>query len=188
GTIRSCDPNRGDHDAYKFELSVTPSDWTRRLREDALRGHGYVQVLDRGFFSTGNILEQGRTKYGGEIAWKLTAQDQLVLRHDGSIANLPQLQGSFPQPGLGTPMPGADPSGLAQMETELLTLQYSGTRGKLGWKGEYSHQFQQLLGPFVDQSKRLSPALQRDFLALFASYRLKPRWTARVGQEVVLRT
>src|SRR5262249_61557788 len=85
GTIRGCDPNAGDHDAFKVELTVVPSDWTRRLREDALRAHGYVQVLDRGFFSSGTILEQGRTKYGGEGAWQIAGEHRLVLRHHRSI-------------------------------------------------------------------------------------------------------
>jgi uncharacterized repeat protein (TIGR01451 family) len=188
GTIRGCDPNAGDHDAFKVELTVVPSDWTRKLREDALRAHGYVQVLDRGFFSSGTILEQGRTKYGGEVAWQIAGEHRLVLRHDGSILEMPQYSSTFPQPGFATPAEGADTSGLAKMETELVTLQYSGGHRRWSWKGEYAHQYERLQAPFTDGSLRLSPGLDRDFVAAQAAYRATSRWTLRAGQEVVVRT
>jgi uncharacterized repeat protein (TIGR01451 family) len=185
-SVNPNDPSYGGHSAYGIDLMLDPADFTHLLKEDRVRAHAYVQVMERGFFSSGNIMEQGRSKYGAEIDWKITDRDKLIIRHDGQIANLAQLSTTFPAATLGTPMPGADTTAISQLETELLQVQYQATRGKWTWKGEYGHQYQVQTGPFTDGSIVLSPAVQRDFVAAQGAYQLSKRWTLRAGQEMVL--
>jgi len=49
----------------------------------------YYQALQPGFFGGGGgIVEQGQTKWGGEVAYRVTANDELRLRYDGVLADI----------------------------------------------------------------------------------------------------
>jgi uncharacterized repeat protein (TIGR01451 family) len=49
----------------------------------------YYQSLQPGFFGGGGgIVEQGQTKWGGEVAYRVTPIDELRLRYDGVLADI----------------------------------------------------------------------------------------------------
>ncbi len=87
----SGDERANDSNAYKVAGTLELSDFIKKVKSGAVRAQAYFSHQDRGFFSGGNILEQGRTKYGGRVDWTITDQDKITLRHDGAIALLQAL-------------------------------------------------------------------------------------------------
>ncbi|MDP2345090.1 MAG: hypothetical protein Q8O67_29365 [Deltaproteobacteria bacterium] len=53
----------------------------------------YFQALQPGFFGGGaSIIEQGQTKWGSDVGWKLTDVDELRFRYDGVVSEIPERQ------------------------------------------------------------------------------------------------
>ena len=53
----------------------------------------YFQALQPGFFGGGgSIVEQGQTKWGSDVGWKITDVDEVRLRYDGVISEIPEQQ------------------------------------------------------------------------------------------------
>ena len=178
----SADERAGDSNAYKVAASLELSDFVKSVKPELLRGQGYYSKQDRGFYSGGTILDQGRTKYGGRIEWAVTDRDKLVLRHDGAVALLPQI-----------PLAGStanlDPLMMREIETELTRLQYQLRRGRLGLQAEYAHHY--LRDPATaayQQDPTGTPGLDsnRDTVGLLASYQVHKRVKLLLGQDAML--
>ena len=166
----SGDEQARDSNAYKVNAVLELSDFVRRIRPETLQAKGYFARLDRGFFSGGTILDQGRTKFGGSLSWGITADDRLTLRHDGAIALLPQM-----------PLPGSslDPMAMREMETELSRLNYELRRGRFRLQGEYAYSF--IRDPLLDGLDS-----HRHTLGAVGSYRLTKWLRVSLGQEGIL--
>ncbi len=53
----------------------------------------YFQALQPGFFGGGgSIVEQGQTKWGSDVGWKVSDDDEIRLRYDGVISEIPEQQ------------------------------------------------------------------------------------------------
>jgi uncharacterized repeat protein (TIGR01451 family) len=166
----SADPRASDSNAYKITATLELSDFIKRVRPEAFKAHGYYSRLDRGFYSDGTILEQGRTKYGGSLEWTITPRDKVTVRHDGAIALLPQI-----------PLPGSklDPLAMRDIETELTRVRYDLQRGRFRLHGEYAHSF--LRDPVTAGGES-----NRDSIGVLASYQIHKRLRVSLGQDAIV--
>src|SRR6185295_13557258 len=126
---------RGAHHAWKLEVDSTLGDFSDAEWAESLRVRAYAQDLDRGFYSGGTILEQGRTKYGVLATYALTAVDTLSFRHDADIATLPRI-GPTPS----TIEAHTDPLAFDERESHRTTLTWTRTGKVLGYQAELMHQ------------------------------------------------
>jgi uncharacterized repeat protein (TIGR01451 family) len=166
----SADERSGDSNAYKVSGTLELSDFVKKVKPGKVRAQAYFSRLDRGFYSGGTILDQGRTKYGGRVEWAVTDRDKVTVRHDGAIALLPQM-----------PFAGSNLDALAlrEIETELTRARYELRRGRLELAGEYAHMY--LRDPTVTGLDS-----HRDTLGLLASYRVHKRVRLLLGQDAIV--
>jgi hypothetical protein len=167
----SGDERAKDSNAYKVTGLLELSDFFKKVRPNAVKAQAYYSHQDRGFFSGGSILEQGRTKFGGRVDWKITDNDKLVLRHDGAIALLPQL----PLSSTST----LDPLMMREIETELTRAAYELRRGRLRLRGEYAHAF------YRDPTLKDLDS-HRDTVGVMVSYRIWKRLRLLLGQDAIV--
>jgi uncharacterized repeat protein (TIGR01451 family) len=162
------DGGRGAHYAWKIDVDTTLGDWAQEEWAERLRVKAYAQVLDRGFFSGGSILEQGRSKVGLWTTYALTAVDTLTVRHDSDWAELPRIG----------PTPGDVAPGGAPLDTRtshLTTLAWQRAGKRVGYKAELSHQAVRSASVDTD---RIGVGGQ-------VSVKLNKRLTLRAGQELI---
>jgi hypothetical protein len=74
--------------AFKLDGQWRFGDLVGRSVDDGV-ARAYFQALEPGFFGGGSgIVEQGQTKWGAEVAYRLTSNDELRLRYDGVVAEI----------------------------------------------------------------------------------------------------
>lgn len=175
-SLQATDGRAGDRNAWKVDFE---SDLAAALgnKPGGFLTRAYLGKTDRGFFSNGSILEQGRTKFGGELAWKVSKLDKLVLRHDGVFALLPAL---------GNPAvnPREDPLVYRRVETETMLLKYAREfSGGGGFDLQYQYQYQDGYGAAIADR---ATTTNRHFAT--AGFRIKQseKVTWRLGQEALL--
>jgi hypothetical protein len=77
---------------FKLDGQWRFGDLVGRNADDGI-ARAYYQALEPGFFGGGGgIVEQGQTKWGAEVAYRLTATDELRLRYDGVVAEINPLE------------------------------------------------------------------------------------------------
>jgi uncharacterized repeat protein (TIGR01451 family) len=89
--FRADNPRDDEGDALylrgQFELAdVIESDRSRILYFDT-----YYNRQDRGFFSNGNVLDQGEEKFGGLARWFVNDNHAFSVRHDSTLSTLDNL-------------------------------------------------------------------------------------------------
>jgi uncharacterized repeat protein (TIGR01451 family) len=73
---------------FKVDGQWRFGDVVGRSADDGV-ARAYYQSLQPGFFGGGGgIVEQGQTKWGGEVAYRVTSNDELRLRYDGVLADI----------------------------------------------------------------------------------------------------
>jgi uncharacterized repeat protein (TIGR01451 family) len=166
----SADERSADSNAYKVSGTLELSDFVKRVKPGTVQAQAYFSRLDRGFYSGGTILDQGRTKYGGRVEWAVTDRDKITVRHDGAIALLPQM-----------PFSGSNLDSLAlrEIETELTRARYELRRGRLELAGEYAHMY--LRDPTTTGLDS-----HRDTLGVLASVRVHKRIRLLLGQDAIV--
>ena len=175
--LTSADAGRGGHGAWKVEVDTTLGDFASAEWAESLRVRAYAQDLDRGFYSGGTILEQGRQKYGFLATYALTAVDTLTFRHDTDIATLPRI-GPTPS----TIMAHTDQLGFDQRDSHMTTLAWTRTGRVIGYKVELAHHGVTTTAGLPDNSNQVGS--NRYGVAGQVSYKLSKRFTLRAGQEV----
>jgi hypothetical protein len=167
---------RGGHLAWKLELESQLGDFASAEWAESTSVRLYAQDLDRGFSSGGTILEQGRTKFGGQATYKLSDRDTLTVRYDGERAELPRIG----------PQAGNVAKGLETLDERLsqratAAWARSGKRTDLRIEAAYHG---------VSSSAQLgdgSPQVDTDRVGVAGQlgYRLSKRLVLRAGQEFV---
>jgi uncharacterized repeat protein (TIGR01451 family) len=166
----SVDARARNSNAYAIRAQVELSDFIKKLQPGQLSGTAYFDRKERGFFSGGTILDQGRTRYGGAVNWQLSKQHKVTLRHDGARALLPQL----PVDGNST----LDPLQMREVQNELTRLRYRLRRGNLELTAEYSHLF-------MRDSTTTGVDSHRDTIGVLGRYRVLPWLTLTLGQDAI---
>ncbi|MEK6609281.1 MAG: hypothetical protein AABZ30_16620, partial [Myxococcota bacterium] len=161
--------------AYRLELTSDIAEFFGSKTPDAVKTHGYWHDVDRGFFAGGSILEQGRRKYGAELGVQVRPNDRVTLKHDGAIAEMPQLAAAAVAPDAGVAQ--ADGLAFTDVQTELSAAQWLARRGRLELRSEYAH-------GFLDNG--VTEPVHRDTVGLLGTYRVSKRWTLLAGQEGVV--
>src|SRR5262249_50871008 len=144
---------------------VVDAEWATRAQVRL-----YAQSLDRGFSSGGTVLEQGRTKFGGEISVQVGEHDRVTLRHDTQLPDLPIVG---PPPAVVAGL--ADPLELDHVGTYRTSLQWARTGKALDLTLQAAHQ---RLG-----STAQDLSVNRFGLGGLLGWKLSKRLTVRLGQE-----
>ncbi len=168
----SADARANDSNAYLLRATVEASDFFKKLSAGTLRGQAYFDRKERGFYSGGTILDQGRTRYGGRIDLRPAPRHALTLRHDGAIALLPQL-----------PVTGntsLDPLAMREIEQQLTRLRYEYEGSRMRLAGELAHLYTS------DPTLAGASGNHRDTVGVLASYRLTKWLTLSIGQDAIL--
>lgn len=150
--------------------NVVDAEWARRTQVSL-----YAQSLDRGFSSGGTVLEQGRTKFGGEVKIRVGERDLVTLRHDTQLSDLPIVG---PTPAVVSGL--ADPLELDHVGTYLTSLQWARTGKALDLTLQAAHQ---RLGSTAQEL-----AVDRFGMGGLLGWKLSKRLTLRFGQEVQFTT
>src|SRR5262249_10799332 len=149
---------------------VVAADWAKRTQVTL-----YAQSLDRGFSSGGTVLEQGRTKFGGEVKIAASDRDVVTLRHDTQLADLPVVG---PTPAI---VAGRDdPLELDHVGTYLTSVQWARTGKDVDFTLQAAHQ---RLGSTVQDL-----SANRFGAGGLLGWHVSKRLTLRLGQEVQFTT
>ena len=167
----SADQRASDSNAYLLRATVEASDFFKRLEAGKLRGQAYYDRKERGFYSGGTILDQGRTRYGGRIDWRVAKGHDLTLRHDGAVALLPQL------PVLGNQQ--LDPLMMREIQQELTRLSYKMQSGRFKLASEYTHLY-------MTDPTTTGGSSNRDTIGVLAGYRVNKWLSLSLGQDAIV--
>lgn len=136
---------------------------------------GYWQYIAPGFYAGGVIREQGLEKYGGASRYVFDGGHALHVRHDGVISDAPQTQG---------------PAVFGAFRRDVTRAGYGYRTDGLILDVEFVHTTFEPGGEVTDAPDGIEgtdPTVS-DAIAAGLQYRLAPRWTALVEQEVILRS
>ena len=83
-SFTTYDPSAGRDNGYAFRLGIesAPGKWFDSDLDLQLRG--WWEFVDPGFQATGKVLDQGKERFGGEIRYRPTDNDELRVRIDGA--------------------------------------------------------------------------------------------------------
>jgi uncharacterized repeat protein (TIGR01451 family) len=168
---------RGGHVAWRVDLDTTLGDFVRSAPLERTRVHLYAEDVDRGFSSGGTMLEQGRTKVGGTVAFVLDEHDRFRLRHDAELAYLPRVG-----PDVASVLANPDPLQLDQRASYITSLQWAHSVGRWDLTVEGQHQRLSTTAALADL---MTPQIDSDRWGLGAllSWKQSRKLTLRVGQE-----
>jgi hypothetical protein len=117
---------------------------------------------DRGFVSTGTVMEQGSERAGGEVLWHIARGQRLVLRHDT----------------LSIDDPNPEKVDTLRTRSRMLTsAQYTHRKGRWTYVGEALHGM---------ESDDLGDDVNRGALAALARYRVNSRLSLYLEQQFLV--
>ena len=138
-----------------------------------------LQKLDRGFSSSGTMLDQGRLKLGAQLAYSLSERSAVHLRHDFEIAELPRVG-----PTRADIAANPDPLAMDERSQHQTTLQWILERGR------FRHQVAGSHGYYHSNARLASgaPALDSQRLGVGASstFVASERLLLRAGQRITV--
>lgn len=166
----SFSPERHGY-AFKVEGQTAFGQWFLDNPRDGIV-RTYVQALSPGFFAGASIVEQGQLKWGGDANLRLTGADQLRLRYDGSISEVPEIP---------------HVSEMRTLHREIATLQYERQilPGLLG-KAEYGYGYTADSGSFGNTTFPVARDFHTNVTTLAFDWQALDELAVGARQEVIL--
>jgi hypothetical protein len=173
------DARTGHHLAGRLSMDLDLEELTfLRGKLPRTRVKGWVQWVERGFYSDAAVLDQGRTRFGLMVEHRLGNRDLLRFRHLAEIAELPRVGPTPPDITTG------DPLDLDERATTITSAQWSRLRGKWLYRAELGLHHLSSTAPLADGSPAVDSS--RAGVGANASYALSSRVRLRAGQQLVL--
>ena len=139
-TYAQAVPTTGNQEgeAWKLALNTDAGEWFGR--PDRFQLGGYINHTGAGFRANGNLLDQGRDRFGMNAKLKLTGRDEVLVRYDYEDLMLPATLISNITPG-------------AVDQSQLTQLQWRHNRGRWGLAAEYqARETRNALGGTLDDT------------------------------------